>query len=36
LRSEAIRILLAEGHLIKKDLEAKRLAEISPKFQIGF
>src|SRR5271165_4995321 len=29
LRSGAIRRLLAEGHLIKKDLETKRLAEIS-------
>ena len=29
LRSGAIRRLLAKGHLIKKDLEAKRLAEIS-------
>jgi transposase len=29
LRSGAIRRLLAEGHLIKKDLEAERLAEIS-------
>jgi transposase len=29
LRSGAIRHLLAEGHLIKKDLEAERLAEIS-------
>jgi transposase len=29
LRSGAIRRLLAEGHLIKHDLEAKRLAEIS-------
>jgi transposase len=33
LRSGAIRTLLAEGHLVKKDLEAKRLAEIrSPDF----
>ena len=33
LRSGAIRRLLAEGHLIKKDLEAERLAEItSPEF----
>jgi transposase len=29
LRSGAIRRLLAEGHLIKQDLETKRLAEIS-------
>ena len=29
LRSGAIRRLLAKGHLIKQDLEAKRLAEIS-------
>ena len=29
LRSGAIRRLLAKGHLIKKDLEAERLAEIS-------
>jgi transposase len=29
LRSGAIRRLLAEGHLIRKDLEAERLAEIS-------
>src|SRR5262249_39581980 len=29
LRSGAIRRLLAQGHLIKHDLEAKRLAEIS-------
>jgi len=33
LRSAAIRRLLADGHLIKKDLEAERLAEItSPEF----
>jgi transposase len=33
LRSGAIRRLLADGHLIKKDLEAERLAEItSPEF----
>src|SRR3982750_2287004 len=33
LRSGAIRRLLAEGHLIRKDLEAERLAEItSPEF----
>jgi transposase len=33
LRSGAIRRLLAEGHLIRKDLEAERLAEItSPDF----
>ena len=33
LRSGAIRCLLAKGHLIKKDLEAERLAEInSPDF----
>ena len=29
LRSGAIRRLLADGHLVKKDLEAERLAEIS-------
>ena len=29
LRSGAIRRLIAKGHLIKKDLEAERLAEIS-------
>jgi transposase len=33
LRSGAIRRLLADGHLVKKDLEAERLAEInSPEF----
>jgi transposase len=33
LRSGAIRRLLAEGHLVRKDLEAERLAEItSPEF----
>jgi transposase len=33
LRSGAVRRLLADGHLIKKDLEAERLAEItSPEF----
>jgi transposase len=33
LRSGAIRGLLAEGHLVKKDLEAERIAEISsPEF----
>src|SRR5208337_4595021 len=33
LRSGAIRRLLADGHLIKKDLESERLAEItSPEF----
>ena len=33
MRSGAIRRLLADGHLIKKDLESERLAEItSPEF----
>ena len=33
LRSDAIRRLLADGHLIRKDLESERLAEItSPEF----
>ena len=33
LRSGAIRRLLADGHLVKKDLEAERLGEISsPEF----